>query len=519
MKVHLLLGTAIVSFLPLLASAEPAELTRLKEQFVKARSQSIDEPILQKVEALKQNYFAALDRAMAAAQGEGSIEEVVEFTGEKERVTENKPAPDHYQSDKLTSLSSAFEEHLQSIHEEETALRKEIAAKLKDALGALEADLTKQKRIEDALDVRRLQEDEKLVELVLGTTTTISDPAVAEALVAILQNIEMEPEDPPAMEAKPAPAPGETRIVIVADDEDNEERPPLDVFKLIESTDRRDILAVGKTTPPVFGMINKDGSLIHYQAGMAEPIEIIASATSCLQFQGLPLIGLNADGTLVLSGETHPDLLSRLKAETNVASVAATSRGVALIKVDGSVKTHSVPGTEGNLPVLETLSDVKEISFAGRDFVFVVRRDGTAARVNRGEIGEIGAINDAVRAHSKTIVELGDGRLASTGVLPGAVAREGGEYPQQVYQEGSRYAAIRKDGSFVVMMSDSGTPRGRWTEKEEIGEALSGVSQFAWVFDEENGWIIAVLPATSVPRSGFWKVNELIEAREAIQSL
>ncbi|MEM7603398.1 MAG: hypothetical protein AAF357_18545, partial [Verrucomicrobiota bacterium] len=267
-----------------------------------------------------------------------------------------------------------------------------------------------------------------------------------------------------------------------------------------------------------FGMVNKDGTLIHYQVGMKEPIEIIASAASCVQFPGLPLIGLNADGTLVLTGDANPELLKKLQAETNVAYVAATTGGVALVKIDGSVKTHAVPGTEGSLPVLETFTNVKELSFSGKEFAFVVRRDGTAARVNRGLINEIGAIKDAVRAHAKTLVQLGDGRLASTGVLPGHVAAEAGEHPQLVFQEGQRFAAIRKDGSFVAMMSNTGETKGKWSESEDISEALSGASNFAWLYDGEKGWIIAVLPATSVPRSGLWKVNELIEAREAIQS-
>ncbi|MEM6278205.1 MAG: hypothetical protein AAF733_01915, partial [Verrucomicrobiota bacterium] len=231
------------------ALAAPAELETLKQQFAEARSETVDQPISKKLLTLSQNYMNALDRAIQSAQSRGDIDSIVELEEEKVRVNSGASLEEPYSGEELKTLVSTFEKHRRAMLEEEVRKRHEMALKLNDSLAEMEVQMTRGNRIDDALAVREFRESDEFFDLIVGEGDSFNSSDVRIAIVAAFH-----PDSSnPGLGSSPALG---TRVVIVAEDEEDEALPPLDTFQLIESADRRDIISVGKTTPPTLGMIS-----------------------------------------------------------------------------------------------------------------------------------------------------------------------------------------------------------------------------------------------------------------------
>ncbi|MEM7603397.1 MAG: hypothetical protein AAF357_18540, partial [Verrucomicrobiota bacterium] len=260
-----------------LASSE--ELETLKQQFTEVRSETIDKPFGEQLLILVQNYDNVLDRAIQSAQNRGDIDSIVELKGENLRVSNGSPLEDAYSSAELNTLASTFETHRQSILTVEVKKRHEIALKLSDSLTRMEVVLTKGNRIDDAIEVRRFRESDGFFDLIVGEVESINSSKVRKAIIASFHPEALKPD-------RDGSSPSNSRIVIVAEDDDDALLSPPDTFAKIQSDDRKDIVFLGKTTPPVLGMICNQGNLIQYLSGDDNPTVIEADATFCAQYPG-----------------------------------------------------------------------------------------------------------------------------------------------------------------------------------------------------------------------------------------
>ena len=235
------------------------------------------------------------------------------------------------------------------------------------------------------------------------------------------------------------------------------------------------------------------------------------SATVCLQAHGLPVVGLNADGTLFSSATDDADLATRLKTESGITHIASSYGVLSIVRDDGSL---AVLGPNANVPntgVMNGMTNVSQVGFSGASFATVLKTDGTVISLANGSPREVGLSEEVVQILAHTVGQTRSGEVISWGVFAEEVTKELGRNPRQVFAENRRFGGIRSDGTvFLAKMDDVG----KWKKLDTLARALKGTHSLTWLFDDRSDWIAAVLPADSIPRSGLWELEELAAARK-----
>lgn len=151
----LLLALLAASCLPL-AAATPPELTLLQQQYDKA----VVAPHAEAVFDLNTKFVSALGNAITAAKQAGKLEEVLAMQEDQKRLTDRLPIPDDDEKtpEGLKKLRIIYRDQLAKLEAQRTANHTALLPAYTAKLKALEANLTKVDRIEDAKEVMTYRE-------------------------------------------------------------------------------------------------------------------------------------------------------------------------------------------------------------------------------------------------------------------------------------------------------------------------------------------------------------------------
>ncbi len=169
LNVRRLFAALLLSLSPLVAAppsanapkALPPELAALDTQFKTLKAERVSGPFNDGVARLDASYLAGLDKALAEAKKAGKLDEVLALGTEKQRVADKQPLPeakDDKAAGGLMSLRGIYREAYAKLEAARAERLKALVSPLDARLAALEADLTKSDRVEDATTVRSYRE-------------------------------------------------------------------------------------------------------------------------------------------------------------------------------------------------------------------------------------------------------------------------------------------------------------------------------------------------------------------------
>lgn len=478
----------------------------MAERFVEARKKDVDEPIAKRRDELRKSYTSALDNGIAKAASEGDLDTVLELKQEKNRIAEGEELAKEYESKTALKLLETYKKYVQQVDEEEANMRITMARQLVEALEKLQANLTKQQRFEDAIAVKIYHESREAVNLVTGeakdSKSTFPGLEKIEKLLSSKAELVMSSE----LGKAKAPADAVSRIVVIPVKSGGDI--PASI-RGVAQDDRTDIVAVGNTLFPTIGATTNDGAMVCWP-GLTGDSEIVAgSVIEIEQDFGTPVVGLNADGTLVCTAGENPGLMPELQAMTDVKEARASSGVIALVKTDGSVEILGDRKAISTAVFLADMSDVSDLQFSGAAFASVLKTDGSVIDVSNGTAREA-PVSGITKLHALKLGETKDGELVSWGGLPENLRKEAGKNPIKVYSSSRRFAVLRNDHSFYLATSDD---TGNWKEQEAFGQALRAATSFVWLVGRNEEWIVATLPAKEVSRSGAWEAEAFAASR------
>ena len=137
-------------------AAPPPELTLLQEQYDKA----VLAPHAAAVFDLNTKFISALGNAITAAKQAGKLEEVLAMQEDQKRLTDKLPIPDDDEKtpEGLKKLRTIYRDQLTKLEAQRTANHTALLPAYTAKLKALEANLTKVDRIEEAKEVMTYRE-------------------------------------------------------------------------------------------------------------------------------------------------------------------------------------------------------------------------------------------------------------------------------------------------------------------------------------------------------------------------
>jgi hypothetical protein len=512
LRVRFFFATAFLIHSTLLVAQNPPtapkELADLTTKFLEAKTREIDTPFATRRAQVDKNYVNALTQAAETATADGDLETVLEVRKEITRVKQGGifEGVTAYRQFKTRELVETYGKFLAQSESERSKLVNALTEQLDRGLNQLVVDLTKQGRVEDAVRVKTFREGPEMKQLALGGGSGSLDE-----MHAALATLPTPAGGSPMTTGRPTnatPASGPTRVVIVPLQAGGSGHP---VFEAIAAADFGDVIYIGKSIFPIVGMVRADGTLVHWRGDSGAPEQVPGTATLCVHDHLLPLIALNADGSLASSTTDDADLSSKLKAETQVSHVFASSGVLSVVRKDGSL---TVLGPRASVATTATMIGMKEVSqvgFSGAAFASVLKSDGTVIEIANGAPRPVEGHRDLVKLHSHLVGENRSGEVVAWGTFPEEILDELGRRPIQVFAENRRFAGIRSDGSFFLAMMDD---TGSWHGLKAVADALEGARTFTWLFDERSDWIAAALPAESVSRSGLWETEALAAERK-----
>lgn len=444
-------------------------------------------------------YDSHLTKLGAEAQKSGLLTEVLEVKKEQSGfLNRTKPNPMKYE--KLKNLRSMYEGGQTKLKGKVVEDLKHALIKFQADLGEVKKELVKSNKLEKGVVVEK--EEERI-------TALLKDPNQAFVSLGIIVVKDASLVITPDGEKGSLPL---CRIVMIPINQTPGAANP-STFDAVEKADKTDIIRIGRANFPNVGAIQRDGSLIYWRNGAVAPELVAGKNIFCDQSHGLPLIGLDQDGTLNFTSDVKENLIKALKAQTGIGQFEATSGAAVFTKrAEGTV---SVIGRTANPTAekLQTLLDVKSVSFSGLSFATVLKRDGSVVKISNGNLNGLTQVTELDYLHCFGFGNEKSGSLISFGGIPQSIADDVGMNPKQVFAFSSYFVAISSDGHFFFRTKST---NGDFERVPEIEEALSGASAFAIEVGpgpQKIVWIIALLPTDEVPRSGVWEAADLVKAR------
>ena len=144
------------------AKSNDLRLVQLEEAYAAAIEREVTPVYLEAVKALDAKYAAALDRALEVATQAGNLDSALDLRTEKQRVQDAAPMPEEGKavSEPLNSLRLTYRKSLSSLTTQRDQRQQPLRDKFLQALDAYQAELTRAKNLDAALEVRKRREQE-----------------------------------------------------------------------------------------------------------------------------------------------------------------------------------------------------------------------------------------------------------------------------------------------------------------------------------------------------------------------
>lgn len=145
------------------AQSNDLRLVQLEEAYAAAIEREIPLPAhLEAIKSLDTKYAAALDRALEAATKAGNLDAALALQNEKKRLQDETPLPeeDRDAPEVLKPLRSTYRSALSQLNAQREQRLQPLREKFLQALDAYQAELTRAKNLDGALEVRKRREQE-----------------------------------------------------------------------------------------------------------------------------------------------------------------------------------------------------------------------------------------------------------------------------------------------------------------------------------------------------------------------
>ena len=144
------------------AKSNDLRLVQLEEAYAAAVEREVTPAYVEAVKALDAKYAAALDRALEVAPQSGNLDSALDLRTEKQRVQDAAPMPEEGKavSEPLNSLRLTYRKSLTQLTTQRDQRQQPLRDKFLQALDAYQAELTRAKNLDAALEVRKRREQE-----------------------------------------------------------------------------------------------------------------------------------------------------------------------------------------------------------------------------------------------------------------------------------------------------------------------------------------------------------------------
>jgi hypothetical protein len=144
------------------AKSNDLRLIQLEEAYAAAVEREVTLPHLEAVKSLDAKYAAALDRALEGTTQAGNLDAALALRAEKKRVQDAAPLPadDKDVSEPLNTLRMTYRNTLSQLTTQRDQGQQPLREKYLQALDAYQAELTRAKNLDAALEVRKFREAE-----------------------------------------------------------------------------------------------------------------------------------------------------------------------------------------------------------------------------------------------------------------------------------------------------------------------------------------------------------------------
>ncbi|MCB1229660.1 MAG: hypothetical protein KDN19_05310 [Verrucomicrobiae bacterium] len=463
-----------------------------------------------KIGSLKQA-FSDLDKAYANklseieenAKSQGRLEDLIGIQKELEDLKKNAPL-DTPANGELLKVRGIYQQELKNRKAQAFTSLKEAVSVYQATLKKIQEAFTRSGEIEKAVEVKKEIEE-------IGSKVRL--PELSLVTFGLVAPSTPQPPSPAPLPVGAGANAGQPlcRIVIVGTSPDAGDAIH-ETFEMIRQTDRTDLVRIGRTIRTNIGAIASDGSLVYWREGSTAPEVIPGDHVQCEQNFGLPLVGLRRDGTLSFTSEVEPAIAAKLKQETSISQISATSGALGLVSSSDHVAHVIGRSDHPTAQAIAKLENISELDFSGLAFAHLLLRDGTIIISVNGETHQMTGFSDFVRLPCYGIGERASGELVSLNTVPQAELDSTGPNPRRCFQGAGYYAAIDRNQGFHLFNSKGEL---RNSIESDIEEALTGAVDFTLLFEPDGPvWIAALIPSQLVSRSGLWELSELIADRQ-----
>ena len=519
MKPHLPLSFFIIIFFACLLSSkaqEEAQDPRL--DVILAEVATLRDAVFAKQQTRTEKYIADLKALEEKTQSTGNLDKVLQVSEERTAWEAGTPTPTFDPKDEtvilgLRKLRYYFDKEFATIRDTARMNSEQQRTQIQDKFVSLEKALTTEGKIAQAIETRKLKE--QFIAGTLGAelaATEVKKP-VANVMPTAPSKKQVADEATfplPEPEGFP-PLPTEKgRIVLIKFPEASENFDDRAV-KEIERDDYDDFVALGENmSTNMIAAIRADGRPICWKASGEKIDPRNVSVVRLWSGLGPGVIWVDDQGHVGAMGGIA-EFEKDLKDLGKVRYFSPT--GGLVFAIDDSGERHLL-GTLKEKPNVTRAFHNKEsivsAKFGGTNYIMVLHNDGSVVEFLNEKLPETLAPPQSCT----NLLDYGCAVTANGGFigfglrknLAGLISELGEKVVEIKSLDGIRNTIQMESGKWTVIQRN----KLEWQRMKEIEPALSDALDVHLT----RAGIVAILPTSSVPRSGLWEIDELIEARK-----
>lgn len=473
---------------------------------------TVNAPVSAEQEQRTAQYLSDLKTLEKRVQATGNLNKVLQVVNEREAWESGKPTPPIDPRDEdiaigLRKLRYYFDKEINTIQTTRRMNSEKQRAEIRDKFDALEKLLTTEGKIKEAIETRKYKE--MFVAGKLDPTPQInkSEAITVETMPSVAENSTKFPIPDPA--GYP-PLPGETcRIVIVHYNNPPSKTEPAS-YKKIERDDYTNVVDLAEfMNADEVAAILEDGRPVYWRRDgtKLDPRNVSAVKLWSGRFASLCWIDKDGYAGLISDNKQIEDDLKKLG---KVRALYPDHHYAFAIAEDGtrhiiaSGKIH--PNVERAFAITE---NIVAPGYAGHPYIKILRNDGSLEEFifdkEPKQFQPPGSVRKLLAFHTwqKT-----DGEY----VISGALA----PFVNEVRKIEKEILQIEGRSGFLTIQF----PGKKWKIFHNEKGSVTNLSKFEKAFDGATSiratgtGLVALLPSTTVPRSGLWDIDELIASRK-----
>ena len=456
-------------------------------------------------------YIADLRALEKKTSATGDLDMVLQVSKERESWESGNPTPSINPQDNsvlldLRKLRYYFDQELSQIRAAGILSSNRQNHDITKKLETLVQTLTKEGKISQAVEVRKVKE--QFIAGVLKIDSSKEATIVKDTPKPMVPNPGSETPDAPTQSAK------KSRIVAITLQQGEQDEKYNLIFDRIAQDDLTDIVSLGSPLPfNHLVAIRDNGTMVAWQGSKARQ-DTTGDFVWAVRHHYLPPIGLQSTGQILAGPSGETEFKSRIEQIDDAVSISASNGVLAAVREDGSIE---VIGKESEKPFPQFLkqqrNNVSQIFMDGNTHARVLTRDGKVIDYRDNSVSTLA--DNIATMHTFHFGKNLDGELIAWGPGSKDVNRMIGaenNLPESAYLTHDWLVLMYKNGERHFWTGES-RRLANWKRDRNMERAIHGATQLRRLAWEQWRWLVVLIPADSVPRSGLWEVHDLVKAR------